>query len=54
MTGKAKTPGGPQAANPLQPPQQNADEGGLGEAENFANIEPDGGANFANIQPDQE
>lgn len=54
MTGKAKTPNGPQAANPLEPPQQNAEEGGLGEPESFANIEPDSGANFANIQPDQE
>lgn len=54
MTGKAKTPSGPQAADPQHTPQQNADNGGLGEAENFANIEPDGGANFANIQPDQE
>lgn len=52
MTGKAKTPREPRAAEP--PPQQEGDEGGQSEAESFANIEPDGVTNFANINPAPE
>ena len=54
MTGKPKNPREPQAADPLHAPQQNADNGGLTEPENFANIEPDSGSSFANINPDNE
>jgi hypothetical protein len=54
MTGKAKNPREPLAVDPLHPPQQMADDGGLSEAESFANIEPDSIANFANINPVQE
>jgi hypothetical protein len=54
MTGKVKKPNAPQAADPLHPPQQMADDGSLGEAESFANIEPDGVTNFANINPAPE
>ena len=54
MTGKTKKGLEPEAANLLQPGQQLAEEGGLGEAESFANIEPDDGASFANINPVNE
>jgi hypothetical protein len=54
MTGKAKNPSEPLAADPLHPPQQMADDGSLSEAESFANIEPDSITNLANIEPGQE
>jgi hypothetical protein len=54
MTGKAKNPKEPLAANPLNPPQQMADDGALGEAESFANIEPGEASSFANINPVEE
>jgi hypothetical protein len=54
MTGKPKNPREPLADDPLHPPQQMADDGGLSEAESFANIEPDGVTNFANINPAPE
>jgi len=49
MTGNEKKPDEPAAD-----PQQSEDGGGQGEAETFANIEPDGAETFANIEPDQE
>ena len=54
MTGKPKNAIEPNVTNLLNPKQQMADEGGLGEAESFANIEPDDGASFANINPTDE
>ena len=54
MTGKPKNPTEQNLTDLLGPNQQMADEGGLDEAESFANIEPDGAASFANINPANE
>ena len=54
MTGKSKTPIDPKGSDLQQPRQQAPDEGALGDAESFANIEPGEGSSFANINPDSE
>jgi hypothetical protein len=54
MTGKAKKGFEQNVADLLQPGQQMADDGGIEQAESFANIEPDDGASFANINPVNE
>ena len=53
VMGKVKNPREPEAVDPLAG-QQMADDGGLEEAESFANIQPDGATSFANIEPGSE
>lgn len=50
--GKVKNPREPEALD--LGGQQMADDGGLGEPESFANIQPDGASSFANIEPSEE
>jgi hypothetical protein len=54
MTGKPKNPNEENLTDLLGQNQQVADEGGVDDAESFANIEPDGAASFANINPVNE